>query len=33
MSGARSFTVRPWMINEGSLTFRLDMSSQKLKML
>lgn len=31
--GARSFTVRPWMINEGSMTFRLDMSSQKLKML
>jgi hypothetical protein len=31
--GARSFTVRPWMINEGSMTFRLDMSSQKLTML
>ena len=31
--GARSFTVRPWMINEGSMTFRLDMSSQKVTML
>lgn len=31
--GARSFTVRPWMINEGSMTFRLDMSSQKLTLL
>ncbi len=29
-NGARSFTVRPWMINEGSMTFRLDMSSQTL---
>lgn len=27
-SGARSFTVRPWMINEGSVTVRLDYSSQ-----
>jgi len=26
--GARSFTVRPWMINEGSMTLRLDHSSQ-----
>ena len=32
-SGARSFTVRPWMINEGSMTVRLDMSSQTLTML
>lgn len=32
-SGARSFTVRPWMINEGSMTYRLDMSSQTLTML
>jgi uncharacterized protein len=31
--GARSFIVRPWMVNEGSMTFRLDMSSQKLTML
>jgi uncharacterized protein YciI len=28
-SGARTFTVRPWMINEGSLTVRLDYSTQK----
>ncbi|WP_367192450.1 YciI family protein [Amorphus sp. 3PC139-8] len=27
-SGARAFTVRPWMINEGSVTLRLDCSSQ-----
>jgi uncharacterized protein YciI len=27
-SGARSFRVRPWMINEGSVTIRLDNSSQ-----
>lgn len=26
--GARSFTVRPWMINEGSVTVRLDYSTQ-----
>ena len=28
-AGARSFRVRPWMINEGSLTIRLDCSTQK----
>ena len=28
-SGARSFKVRPWMINEGSVTVRLDYSTQK----
>jgi hypothetical protein len=27
-SGARKFTVRPWMINEGTTTVRLDFSSQ-----
>lgn len=27
-SGARRFTVRPWMINEGTVTIRLDNSSQ-----
>lgn len=27
-SGARTFTVLPWMINEGSITVRLDHSSQ-----
>lgn len=26
--GARSFTVRPWMINEGSVTITLNKSSQ-----
>ncbi len=31
--GARSFTVRPWMINEGTVTVRLDMSSQTFSML
>ncbi|WP_372424467.1 YciI family protein [Salinarimonas chemoclinalis] len=29
-SGARRFVVRPWMINEGSLSLRLDLSSQRL---
>jgi len=28
--GARTFTVRPWMINEGSIRVRLDFSGQKL---
>lgn len=32
-SGARTFTVRPWMINEGTMTVRLDLSSQKLTIL
>lgn len=32
-SGARQFTVRPWMINEGTVTVRLDMSSQTFSML
>lgn len=32
-SGARTFTVRPWMINEGSVTVRLDYSSQTFKLL
>jgi uncharacterized protein YciI len=27
-SEARSFTVRPWLINEGTVTVRLDYSSQ-----
>jgi uncharacterized protein YciI len=26
--GARRFVVRPWMINEGTVTIRLDSSSQ-----
>ena len=28
-SGARSFHVRPWLINEGSITITLDNSTQK----
>ncbi|MEZ5666014.1 MAG: YciI family protein [Alphaproteobacteria bacterium] len=28
-SGARRFTVRPWLINEGSVTVRLNYSTQK----
>ncbi len=28
-AGARSFKVRPWLINEGSMTIRLDHSTQK----
>lgn len=32
-SGARTFKVRPWMINEGSVTLRLDNSSQTFKIL
>ncbi|SLN62723.1 YciI-like protein [Roseivivax jejudonensis] len=28
-AGARAFRVRPWMINEGSVTVRLDLSSQR----
>jgi uncharacterized protein YciI len=32
-AGARSFRVRPWMINEGSLTIRLDKSSQTFELL
>lgn len=27
-SGARSFHVRPWLINEGSITVRLNYSTQ-----
>lgn len=28
-SGARSYTVRPWLINEGTITVKLDYSSGK----
>lgn len=31
--GARTFTVRPWMINEGTMTVRLDKSSQTFSIL
>lgn len=32
-SGARSYTLRPWMINEGTLTIRLNHSSQTFSIL
>jgi uncharacterized protein YciI len=32
-AGARRFNVRPWMINEGTLTIRLDNSSQTFSIL
>ena len=28
-AGARTFHVQPWLINEGSMTIRLDFSTQK----
>ncbi|WP_233270608.1 YciI family protein [Chachezhania sediminis] len=28
-AGARRFTVRPWLINEGSMTVRIDFSTQR----
>lgn len=28
-AGARAFMVRPWLINEGSVTLRVDFSTQK----
>ncbi len=28
VAGARAYTVRPWMINEGSMTLRISLSSQ-----
>lgn len=31
-AGARDFRVRPWMVNEGSVTLRLDMSSQRFQL-
>ena len=31
-AGAREFRVRPWMINEGTVTLRLDYSSQAFTM-
>lgn len=32
-SGARKFHVRPWLINEGTMTVRLDHSTQKFSIL
>jgi uncharacterized protein YciI len=31
-SGARTFTVRPWLLNEGTLTLRVNFSEQKLRL-
>ena len=31
-SGARTFTVRPWLLNEGTLTVRLNFSEQKFRL-
>lgn len=33
ISGARKFHVRPWLINEGTMTVRLDHSTQKFSIL
>lgn len=33
ISGARKFRVRPWLINEGTITVRLDHSTQKFSIL
>lgn len=30
--GARSFTVRPWLLNEGSITVRLEFSRNAMQM-
>jgi len=32
-SGARSFHIRPWMINEGNLSVRLNFSSQSFEVI
>lgn len=29
-SGARAFTVRPWLVNEGQLSLRIDFSTGKM---
>lgn len=31
-SGARRFTVRPWLLNEGTLTVRLNLSEMKYRL-
>lgn len=33
VAGARSFRVRPWLINEGSMRIRLDCSSQTFELI
>lgn len=32
-SGARSFTVRPWLLNEGTVTIRIDFSNGRREVL
>lgn len=32
-SGARTFRIRPWMVNEGSVSVRLNFSSQKFELI
>lgn len=32
-SGARSFRIRPWMINEGGVSVRLNFSNQSFKLI
>ena len=31
-SGARQFTVRPWLLNEGTVTLRVNFSEQKFRL-
>ena len=31
-SGARSFTIRPWLLNEGNIEISLDYSTGKFKL-
>lgn len=31
--GARSFTIRPWLMNEGTLNLKIDMSTGKYQLL
>jgi uncharacterized protein YciI len=33
LSGARSFRIRPWMINEGGVSVRLNFSSQSFELI
>ncbi|MFQ5911558.1 MAG: YciI family protein [Nitrospinota bacterium] len=32
-SGARSFTVRPWLMNEGAVTIKLSFSDGKMEVM
>jgi uncharacterized protein YciI len=32
-NGARTFTVRPWLVNEGSITVQLGLASGRFKLL